>query len=225
MFNILDIPVTTKKMNATLLDVPPSIFRGEPSPEVDAAWIKVSNTGAIPISKEDVIALGKSPGVAAKWPESFGFGSDAYIGRLDVFHQVHCLDAVRREAYFEHYYGSKYPGGYNTTSEMHKLHLSHCIYLLLQNIMCSANVDVYTHFWIDTTLNMFPDFNINHKCRSFDAILDWQEKNAVDAGTLAAIRKPDDYGPAHVMSSDFKKVHHWYDTHVDDGSGDDGETA
>jgi hypothetical protein len=26
----------------------------------------------------------------------------------------------------------------------------------------------------------FPDFNINHQCKNFDQVLEWQGKNAVD---------------------------------------------
>ena len=210
--------MVTKRMNATLLELEPaSVFRKEPSPEVDEAWIQIAEINPIAISGAAVTALGKDPKRAVKWPESFGFGSDAYAARLDVFHQIHCLDAIRREVYFDYYYGAHYPGGFNTTPEMHKLHLSHCIYYLLQNIMCTANSDVYTHFWTDTFSHPFPDFNINHRCRDFDTVLDWQRVNGVDNVAFTALKKPDDYGPAANMVRKFKEIHNWYQNHKDDG--------
>ncbi|KAJ9228938.1 hypothetical protein DTO169E5_9027 [Paecilomyces variotii] len=211
----LDIPLTTWQMNATLLEPDPlPIYRQPPSPEVDRAWKRLANVNPIVVTREDVIKFGKDPDQAAKWPESFGFGDDAYIGRLDVFHQIHCLDWLRREAYFGHYFGKKWPPG-TKPSDLHLTHLSHCIYLLLQNLMCNANVDVYTHYWADAQLNAFPDFNINHKCRDFDAILKWQEENSIDVDTFAEIRRPPEYEP-RIMSHRFKELFGWYKTHEDD---------
>lgn len=221
IFDQIEIPLITKKMNATLLEPDPlPIYRRPPSPEVDAAWNRLANIKPIVISRSDVIQLGRDPTVAAKWPESFGFGSDAYIGRIDVFHQIHCLDWLRREANFDHYYGRKWPPG-TTASDMHRTHVSHCIYLLLQNLMCNANVDIYTHYWADAQLNAFPDFSVNHKCRDFDAILEWQEDNSIDVDLFGAIRKPLDY-EAKIMSHRFKELFGWFDLNPDDGS-DSGE--
>ncbi|RAH53763.1 hypothetical protein BO85DRAFT_442082 [Aspergillus piperis CBS 112811] len=217
VFDSLEIPLISKKMNATLLEPDPlPIYRQPPSPEVDAAWNRLANINPIAISRDDVATLGRDPEQAAKWPESFGFGSEAYIGRLDVFHQIHCLDWLRREAYFDHYYGKKWPPG-TPPSDMHRTHISHCTYLLLQNLMCNANVDIYTHYWADAQLNAFPDFNVNHKCRDFDAILRWQEENSVNVDEFAAIRKPPE-AEARVMSHRFKELFGWYKSNPDDGS-------
>lgn len=150
-------------MNATLLEThPQDIYHMEPSPDVDAAWYKISDMKPIAIKRQAVVALGKDASKAAKWPESLSFGPDLYIGRLDVFHQIHCLDALRREVHFDYYYCKKFPGGYQSSDALHKTHLSHCISLLLQNGMCSASVDVYTHLWTDTHAAAQPDFNIYH---------------------------------------------------------------
>ena len=217
VFDRLEIPLISQKMNATLLEPDPlPIYRQPPSPEVDAAWNRLANINPIAISRDDVVKLGRDPEQAAKWPESFGFGSEAYIGRLDVFHQIHCLDWLRREAYFDHYYGKKWPPG-TPPSDMHRTHISHCTYLLLQNLMCNANVDIYTHYWADAQLNAFPDFSVNHKCRDFDTILRWQEEHSVDVDEFAAIRKPPE-AEARVMSHRFKELFGWYKSNPDDGS-------
>ncbi|RAL17387.1 oxidase ustYa family protein [Aspergillus homomorphus CBS 101889] len=217
IFDRLQIPMIRRKMNGTLLEPDPlPIYRQPPSPEVDAAWNRLANINPITISRDDVVKLGRDPEQAAKWPESFGFGSEAYIGRIDVFHQIHCLDWLRREAYFDHYYGKKWPPG-TPPSDMHRTHISHCIYLLLQNLMCTANVDIYTHYWADAQLNAFPDFSVNHQCRDFDAVLRWQEENSVNVDEFAAIRKPPD-AVARVMSHRFKELFGWYNSNPDDGS-------
>ncbi|KAH6653026.1 hypothetical protein BKA67DRAFT_536728 [Truncatella angustata] len=213
----VQVHLTTKSGKTTLLRGPsPSIYRQEPSHEVDLAWDRIGDTRLIPLTRAEVEAIGKDPRDAVKFPESFGLGPDAYAGRLEVFHQVHCLDALRREAYFEHYYGSVY-GGYNETSEMHRLHLSHCIEYLLQGILCQANTDVYTHIWTDGVDRPFPDFSVNHQCRDYDAIKSWHDQNAVDVDNFVELRAPPD-AKVHRMSREFKDLHGWFETHEDTGS-------
>lgn len=183
----------------------PSIFRQEPNPEVDRAWSIISDTRPIPLSRADILAIGKDPAKTVKLSSEFGLGDDVYAGRIDVLHQLHCLNALRRESYFEYYYGEKYPGGFNDTDTKHRYHLSHCIYMLLQNILCHANTDVYTHIWTDAIDHPWPDFNIPHKCTDFRAILDWQMGHGVDEHMFVDMKRPEDQ-EAHHMSSYFKKV-------------------
>jgi hypothetical protein len=208
--------MSLKKLNGTLLEPnPPTIYRQPPSPEVDEAWARIADLRPIAITKEDVVKLGKDPEEAVKWPLSFGFGPESYIGRVDVFHQIHCLDALRREAHYHYYYGDKWPD--HNTSELHKVHLSHCIYILLQNLMCQSNVGVYTHIWVDASYNAFPDFSAYQQCRDFDAILAWQEKNSIDVEIFGDLRKPPEY-KVHIMPHRFKELFGWFLTHEDDGS-------
>jgi hypothetical protein len=140
----IQLPLRNVRMNASFVpEHPTSIYRQDPSPEVDAAWLRIANTNPIIVSAEEGIASGWDMSKAARFPSGFGFASDAYIGRVDVFHQLHCLDALRKEVNFMYYYGDSYPDG--KPSDLHRTHTSHCVYLLLQNIMCTANVDLYSH--------------------------------------------------------------------------------
>ncbi|CAN9228071.1 unnamed protein product [Alternaria sp. RS040] len=208
----LDIPLTTWRLNGTFIEMG-SIYRGRPSPEVDAAWERVETQTPIPISREDVVAQGKDPEDAVKWPVEFGFGPDAYIGRIDVFHQIHCLNVLRKHLHFnyDYYYAEERMNKY------HELHTGHCVHILLQNIMCTGNVDVYPHFWADAQENAVPDFNINHKCRDFEAILKWHDEHAVPLDEFGALRIPDSKKP-RIMVHAFKEAFEWYDAeHPDDG--------
>ncbi|PIG83870.1 hypothetical protein AARAC_001829 [Aspergillus arachidicola] len=202
-----DLSFSIRNMDATLFpDDNPSIFRQEPSPEVDRAWTIISDTRPIALSREDVLSIGKDPAMAVKLSAEFGLGDDMYAGRIDVLHQLHCLNALRMEIYFDYYYGKKYRGGFNQTDEKHRHHVSHCIYMLLQNILCHANTDVYTHFWTDAVDHPWPDFNIPHKCTNFRAILEWQREHAVNEHMFVDMRRPGNQ-EAHVMSSKFKKIY------------------
>jgi hypothetical protein len=198
-------------MNGTLIDKQ-SILRQPPSPEVDAAWDRIQTSNPIAISRDNILAMGKDPKDAAKFPESFGFGPEAYIGKVDVFHQIHCLNVLRMNLHhhYEYYFGT------SPVDKLQRLHIAHCIQTLVENLMCTANVDIYTHIWVDAQLRPYPNFNIDHKCRDFDAILDWQERNSIPMNRLKNIRVPDDY-TVHVMNHEFKEAYHWYDSHPDDG--------
>ncbi|KAL1311487.1 hypothetical protein AAFC00_001612 [Neodothiora populina] len=214
LLDLIDIPMRTVRLNGTFLEARPvSIFRQPPSPEVDAAWARIETQAPIAISYADVVAQGKDPAMAAKFPESFGLGSDAYIGRVDVFHQIHCLNRLRMhlQGNYDYYYGKP-----DSNNRYHELHVSHCVYMLLQNLMCTANVDVYPHTWLDAQQNAFPDFSINHKCRDFEAILQWHDDNSIPLEDFGALRKPENFTP-HIMNHEFKTVFQWYDDHPDDG--------
>nr|XP_036578867.1 uncharacterized protein CTRU02_11121 [Colletotrichum truncatum]KAF6786250.1 hypothetical protein CTRU02_11121 [Colletotrichum truncatum] len=216
-----DIPFFDKKLDATLLlNEPVSIYRQEPSLKVDIAWDRLGDLRLIPLSREDVESMGKDPEDAVKFPPEWGLGDDVYAGRLDVFHQIHCLDALRRESYFEHYYGESYPKGYNQTGEMHRLHLSHCIWYLLQSIMCQATTDVYTHIWTDGVEHPFPDFSAKHKCRDYGAIKKYQNEHAVSVEPFVALKAPPG-AKVHRMTRHFKELHGFFDVHEDDGNHGD----
>ncbi|KXT03380.1 hypothetical protein AC578_4012 [Pseudocercospora eumusae] len=206
-------PATIDAKLLILPSTPGSVYRSQ-GPETDAAWAAISSTDPIPISRADVIAAGKDPRKAAKFNSSFGLGEEeAYAGRLDVLHQVHCLNRLRKEIYNAKEDGWK--------KEMDDLHLSHCIWYLLQNIMCTANYDVYTHIWTDTFEYPYPDFNIQKKCTKFDDVVKYQAKHSIKQRLFEQMRRPEEYGPPAKMVRKFKEIHGWYDTHEDDGSEGD----
>jgi hypothetical protein len=83
--------------------------------------------------------------------------------------------------------------------------------------MCTGNVDVYTHFWMDAQEHAFPNFNMNHKCRDFDAILAWQKEHAVSVEEFAKVRAPEG-GKVRIMGHEFKEVFGWFEEiHPDNG--------
>ncbi|KAI4128045.1 MAG: hypothetical protein LQ347_004346 [Umbilicaria vellea] len=173
-----------------------------PSPEVDIAWRRLSNINTIPLSSADVVKLGIDPSTTAKFPAHFGFGDDAHIGRLDVFHQIHCLNSLRKEIHFDYYFGDKFPDGTRTPS--HKSHISHCLEILLEAFMCNANIEPILHYWVDIAEEPFPDFDNNHQCRDFDTVLKWHEEHSVGMSYFRrTMRRPDNVIPRK-MSHKYK---------------------
>ncbi|KAI4162778.1 MAG: hypothetical protein LQ342_003665 [Letrouitia transgressa] len=189
IFDRIDIPVSIIQFNGSFINQPHTIYRDDPSPLVDAAWDRISLVDTIAVSSADVLRLGKDPTIAAKYPVDYGLGPDAYVAEIDVFHQIHCLNALRKEIFFDYYYSDVFPSG--QPDDLHKAHTSHCLYTLLQNLMCHADVSTITHNWVQGQIHPFPDFGINKKCRDFEAILKYQTEKHVDFETYKWLRRPE----------------------------------
>jgi len=67
LLDVVDLPLEVKTMNGTLYPSKhPSVGRGPPSPEVDAVWDEWEITRVYPITKAQIIAMGKDPTTATK---------------------------------------------------------------------------------------------------------------------------------------------------------------
>ena len=153
-------------------DDPMAVFRLPPSPDVDAAWDRISDVQAILVTSADVRRLGKDPGKTVRAPESWGYGPDAHWAEINVFHEVHCLNSIRQALYPEYYRGKD-----NDTNPLAWGHITHCLHNLVQSLMCSASADIVTYNWVEGKAKPVPDFNINRQCRDFESLLRWQNEN------------------------------------------------
>jgi len=204
IFDKVEVSMSTRRMNASFVNShPSSIYRGKPSPEVDAAWNRIANVNPISLSSSEVDRLGFDSSQTARFPDVFGLGDDAHIARIDSLHTIHCLDRLRKDLDFDYYYNTTFPDG--KPNEVHKIHTSHCLFVVLQNLMCNANVDPYMHYWVDTQDTPLPDFSANHKCRDFEALLQWQEENSINLAKYQTLAKMPENVTPRVMSDDFKK--------------------
>ncbi|KAK8014347.1 hypothetical protein PG990_007643 [Apiospora arundinis] len=139
-------------------------------PEVDAAWDNITKVGYHAVTSADVAKLGKDPTMTVRAPAEWGLGDDAHLVQLDLAHQLHCLDVVRK---------AMYPDYYAERALLRGVHAQHCVDVLLQNLLCDASVDVYTHNWVETQRHPFPDMSLNRQCRDFDAVLAWHHENLI----------------------------------------------
>jgi Mycotoxin biosynthesis protein UstYa len=187
VFDHLDMPLRTIKSNGSFWPQdPPSIFQLPPSPEVDAAWERISDTHALVIRREELIRMGRDPAEQWPWPKEYGYGEDAYMGLLDVFHQLHCLNELRMAAYPDYYYQATDEHAQHPHEGAGKVHFTrgghnlHCQYALLQFILCHADVSVITFNYVEGIRGPMADFSINHQCRDFDSLLQWKLDHQVN---------------------------------------------
>ncbi|KAF2092600.1 hypothetical protein NA57DRAFT_16571, partial [Rhizodiscina lignyota] len=148
---------------------------GPPTPIIDDAWSAISlRVSGFRIFEEDFSKMGKRVDEKPwhKLPDEKGGG---YVGMIEAFHLLHCLDAIRKELYPD-----IYKHDWSTESYANfRLHQDHCVDLLRQNLMCSADMGIVPFYDDENPLNAFamPDFSTVHKCRNFDKLLEWSNSN------------------------------------------------
>ncbi|KAG2148154.1 uncharacterized protein EDB93DRAFT_1084970, partial [Suillus bovinus] len=150
----------------------PSIYRGSPSPEIDAVWERIAlNARPIRMTAEQLLRMGEEPSaVLARYPDEYGGG---YMATVEFIHQLHCLDMIRRVTWGDRSSGH----GVHETPKEFRTHLDHCIEMLRQIIMCRGDITMLTYDWVEGVKDPFPNFNVPHQCRNFDKILDWVDEH------------------------------------------------
>lgn len=108
-----------------------------------------------------------------------GYGDNAYIWQFEMQHNIHCLSFIRQYAYFDHYLRPKY-ARFEDTPKLDRIHLSHCLYYLLQDLRCQPSFNPIVFHWMDGWRTPHADFNVNRQCINHEAVLQWQIENKVD---------------------------------------------
>lgn len=117
-----------------------SVARKMPNPADEAVWDDWEQTTVVPVTASGIRELGKDLSTAAKLEDDvWGLGDDAYAAVLDVFHQIHCLNQLRKFAYAD-YYHMKIANADPEALTTHEVHTNHCVDILLQAIQCSGNL-------------------------------------------------------------------------------------
>lgn len=81
----------------------------------------------------------KDPDVVAKLPEEFWEGGEErYVAKAAAFHNLHCLDYLRKTAYRDYYW----PNGTDGVP-FHDTHVSHCVMVLMEHLTCAPDPGVF----------------------------------------------------------------------------------
>ncbi|CAG8960186.1 hypothetical protein HYFRA_00010665 [Hymenoscyphus fraxineus] len=190
----IDLDESTKNHTLWGDDENTSIYIQDPSPEVDAAWnlIAADSSAIITVNSEEAVRLGRDPKVIVKAPPEWGFGNDAYPAQVDVFHEIHCLNMLRKEMWWDYYFRPRY-GNPENADYLHVRHKRHCLRIILRTLMCHADLDIVTHNWRRGSYRPIADFNNPRKCRNFEGLLEWNNAHAIpdDMEKWRTIKRPD----------------------------------
>ncbi|KAI1195937.1 hypothetical protein F5X97DRAFT_326020 [Nemania serpens] len=155
-------------------------YRGPPSPEVDAAWARFTMS---PWADGTAVVLSVGPEevkAAKKDQEEEWFNSTVQLGdangggmmaTLEMFHQLHCLDMVRKFTFYKYPYYKNTGGVFNRPIDAQINHIDHCLEIIRQVIMCSGDTGLITFHWVADNPVTYPDFNTWHSCRNPEEIL------------------------------------------------------
>lgn len=117
---------------------PQKVFQSETSDEVEKAWNKTmgASEGMVRIHKDRIGGLPQSV-------QAYGPGQeDYYMYGLAVYHQLHCLNRIRKTFYADKFFP-------DDTKEDLEFHKNHCFDVLRQGLMCNADVSLIP--WWNTT--------------------------------------------------------------------------
>ncbi|TQS34564.1 hypothetical protein Golomagni_05046 [Golovinomyces magnicellulatus] len=156
-----------------------NIFRLPAGPEVDAAW---ESLGVNSNQKDRALAVPEGQATKAGFRSSqvqinpkYGGG---YPANVEGLHHLHCLNLVRQALYYNvNYYRALGTGAFANNDFIVQHHVSHCLDILRQQLMCTPNTSLLGQVWWDRKApKAFVDFNTEHKCRNFEAIRAWAEE-------------------------------------------------
>ncbi|OCL09202.1 hypothetical protein AOQ84DRAFT_339305 [Glonium stellatum] len=142
------------------------------SDSADAAWEEIDFV---------ILRIDKQSATKLTHP-TLGIPGDtgSYVVTLDVFHQLHCLNMIRKSLFPEKYH---YWDGENPELEM--THKVHCVEQLRQSLMCSSDITPIPWRWVDEAQESFPSSVTSHTCRNFSNIHEWAKEHALPGGWLA----------------------------------------
>ncbi|KAJ7890379.1 hypothetical protein B0H13DRAFT_877701 [Mycena leptocephala] len=157
-----------------------SPFQVPSSPDLDQAWEDLYNFGVSRIPKQEAAKL---PNKTSPIPGDPGF----YIVELDVFHELHCLNMIRKALDPDYYTDWNIK-----TVERAREHVSHCVDWIRYSIMCHSDTSVIVWQWNDRVQQSTPKARVPHTCRNFELIQDWGRQNAMTMEYNDTIHIPDD---------------------------------
>lgn len=148
-----------------------------PTPSSSCPQIQTSNNnfaapvgGAIGITKEQWEAVNEYPEYPVLLEEDHGTGQ--YLASLDVFHQLHCVDLLRKSLHREYY--DDHEGSFAGAPEnVVQGHLEHCVETLRQTIMCHGDISLLTYNWVEGRDMPYPNFNTVHTCKKWETLTEW----------------------------------------------------
>jgi hypothetical protein len=100
------------------------------------------------------------------------------VVQLDVFHQLHCLNRLRKLLY---------PRVYHTDLEGEAdddtvYHLEHCVESLRQSLQCASDTSTIFWEWSPANKKMMGNTATTHTCRDFEMIREWAVTHRLGEG-------------------------------------------
>ncbi|KAF2442886.1 hypothetical protein P171DRAFT_363646 [Karstenula rhodostoma CBS 690.94] len=156
---------------------------GQPSEELDRNWSNIMQYFYAEIPKEYMEKLERTK-------EGIRLPNGNYLANYAFIHQLHCLKRLY-QSYFPDYY---WPDMTEEETELQHEHSLHCLQMLVEQVMCNADIVPLTMHWFDESILPGGNRTIAHECVNWDRLLEGMEKNKVDPFTPGLLVHPK-FGP------------------------------
>lgn len=151
-----------------------SLYRGEPRPELDAAWNDLMEGYMIRIPPRDW-AHPPSPNNSLV---VINDGSGDHIATPAVLHEIHCVKTIRQFLMPSHY-PETYERFKPEESGKMSVHIDHCLDMLRQSAMCHGDMTLVTYeWWDDLVFPQHPE-NTPHLCVNWDRLRSWTVDHSI----------------------------------------------
>ncbi|KAF4979771.1 hypothetical protein FZEAL_4075 [Fusarium zealandicum] len=142
-----------------------TVYHGASS-KSEKAWTKLLDPYIVQISGKEAQGISRPTSKISKDP-------DYYITGLDVYHQLHCLNDIRKLV-------RDYNSTDGTLDRLQTMHKFHCIDSIRQSLMCNADLSLIHWYWADQPGKHFPNATTTHICRNWSKIEEWAVKHRLD---------------------------------------------
>ncbi|KAL3473610.1 hypothetical protein BJX99DRAFT_261142 [Aspergillus californicus] len=151
-----------------------SPYGGFPDEENNKAWEDLYNYGIIKIPQSEAAKLHTSTMPLPGDPT-------AYMVEIEVFHELHCLNHLRKLAWGTPISSMGVDPANETEINQFWVHVDHCVNSVRQSLMCAADISTIHWSWVQEDQMWEADPQTVHTCRDFEAIRDWAFENRVGA--------------------------------------------
>ncbi|KAI1119893.1 hypothetical protein F5Y10DRAFT_259444 [Nemania abortiva] len=140
-------------------DIVGTQYVGMPTPEMDDAWVDIIRGGGVDLVGEEAKSVaGKTYQKPGGW----------HLSGTHVFHQLHCLNKLRKATHPEYYGHHDFEPQANW-----RMHLDHCIDYIRQSLQCSADMTSIAVDWNEARRRIVPNLEAVHTCRDFRHVQAW----------------------------------------------------
>ncbi|RYP57814.1 hypothetical protein DL769_009264 [Monosporascus sp. CRB-8-3] len=164
-----------------------SIYIAKPGPITDQAWHDLVNTGAMfPISLEEFVKVNDNPETGIKYTHD---PQGRYLGTLSATHQLHCVNSLRKGLWFNYKHYKDVNDVLFQGPDPPEEHLTHCVEMLRNAIMCFGDVSVITYNWKEGHAGPKASFKSMHSCQKWDKFEEWRSAHNV-TGNVKTLDRP-----------------------------------
>ncbi|PGH23086.1 hypothetical protein AJ80_02860 [Polytolypa hystricis UAMH7299] len=140
-------------------------YKGPLGKDLDDAWTQLYEVNPFLVTTEELEKIGKTSAIVPSRPGS-------HLVKLAVFHQLHCLDMIRKNVHDDYYQMDDSRASVSLVD-----HVDHCIDMLRQSIMCTSDTTMITFSGDPLLETAEPDFNTEKVCVDFGNIHQWAKSH------------------------------------------------